>query len=404
MNSMRANPTPRLRLHGCPECHFGSADIDHDGRVWLFELADRRARDVESDRSLIDACGIAFGAGDRDGGPRFEFLGRMCRPHYRGDTEFASHDGGMARTTAFVGDDARGHLHDRFPVRAGGRRHQDLSWLERGKVPLGRNAPSASRGDFLSDRATGDYHGSVAFEIVGLVDVRRTLRCDRLGPRLNDIEFPVRTVLCPFDIHWHGGPGTLRIVFLDPDGDIGKAQHLGVGNAKTPSFSVRHCLGHCGMIAAALAVDHAYLLAAEMASQHLAKPLLQRWLVDIKLVGIDLALNDGLAEPVTTRNENHVAKAGFRIEREDDAARREIGADHFHHRNGERDLEVIKSVVDAVGNSAVGEDGGKAAPTCFEQILGAAHVEKAFMLTRKACGRQIFCRGRAPYGDSDASP
>ncbi len=46
----------------------------------LLEFADGRACDVESDRSLIDIAGVTFGAGDRDSGPRFQFLCRMCRP------------------------------------------------------------------------------------------------------------------------------------------------------------------------------------------------------------------------------------------------------------------------------------------------------------------------------------
>ena len=156
--------------------------------------------------------------------------------------------------------------------------------------------------------------------------------------------------------------------------------------------------------AAALAVDHAYLLVAEPAAQHAAKALGQGRLVNIEFVGIDLALDDGFAETVTAGDEHHVAKSGFGIEREDDAAGREIRADHFHHGDGERDLEVIEAVVDAVGNRAIGENGGKAAPAGFEQVLRAAHIEEAFMLAGKARGRQIFGGRRTSHGDGDAGP
>ena len=158
------------------------------------------------------------------------------------------------------------------------------------------------------------------------------------------------------------------------------------------------------MAAAALAVNHAYLLGAEPAAQHAAKPLVQGRLVNVELVGIDLALDDGFAETVTAGDEDHVAKSRFGIEREDDAAGREIRANHFHHGDGESDLEVIEAVVDAVGNRAIGENGGKAAPAGLEQILRAAHIEEAFMLARKTRGRQIFRRRRTPHGDSDAGP
>ena len=126
--------------------------------------------------------------------------------------------------------------------------------------------------------------------------------------------------------------------------------------------------------------------------------------MNVKFVRIDLTLDDGLAKTVATRHEHHIAKSRFGIEREDDPARREIRADHFHHGDGEGDLEVIEALVDAVGNRAIGENGGKAASAGLKQILRAAHMKKAFMLPRKTRGRQIFCRRRTPHGDSGADP
>ena len=65
---------------------------------------------------------------------------------------------------------------------------------------------------------------------------------------------------------------------------------------------------------------------------------------------------------------------------------------------------MIEALVDAVGNRAIGEDRGKAAPAGFEQILRAAHIEKAFMLAGKTRGRQIFRRRRTPHRNSGAGP
>ena len=124
-------------------------------------------------------------------------------------------------------------------------------------------------------------------------------------------------------------------------------------------------------------------------------------LVDIELVGIDLALHDVLAEPIGTGDEHHVAKAGFGIEREDDAARRQIGADHLHHADRQSDLEMVEAVVDAVDDGAVGEDRGEAAPARLEQIVFAAHIEKALMLSGKTRGRQVFGGRRAAHRDRD---
>ncbi len=195
---------PRLWLHRYPECHFGGADIDHDRGTRLPELAHRRSRDVEGNRSLIDAANFTFGAGDRDICPGLELLCRVRCTHHGGNTQFPRHNGRMAGSAALVGDDAGRDLHDRLPIRTGGRRDQYLARLEGGEVARGRNAARAPGGDFFPDRATGDDDGPAPLQGVGLEDIGRTLRGHRLGPRLNDIKLAVGAILCPFDIHRHG--------------------------------------------------------------------------------------------------------------------------------------------------------------------------------------------------------
>ena len=395
---------PGLRLHGYPECHFRGADIHHDRGTRLLEVAHWRSRDVEGNRSLIDAANIAFGAADRDICPGLELLGRVRRAHHCGNSQFPSHDGRMAGPAALVGDDTGRDLHDRLPIRTGGRRDQNLARFERCEVTRCRNAPRAPGGDLFTYRAAGDDNGRTPLESIGLVDIGRTLRGNRLGTRLNNIDLAVGAILCPFDIHWHGNTGVFRIVLLDPHGNFGKAQHLRIGNAEPLPFGAGHVANAGRAAAAALAVSHAYLLAAESTAQDTAKPLFQGRLVNVELVRIDTALDDGFAETVTTRDENHIAKSRFGIEREGDATGREIRADHLHHSDGEGDLEVIEAIVDAVGNRAIGKNGGKATPAGLEQILRAADVEEAFMLARKTRGRQIFCRRRTSHGDCNASP
>ena len=106
--------------------------------------------------------------------------------------------------------------------------------------------------------------------------------------------------------------------------------------------------------------------------------------MDVKLVGIDGALNDVFAEAIDAGDENHVGKAGFSIEREDDAAGGAIGSHHLHYADGQRDSEMIESIVDPIRNGAVGEDRREAPTTRFKKRVGAAHVEEAFMLAGKA--------------------
>ena len=149
-------------------------------------------------------------------------------------------------------------------------------------------------------------------------------------------------------------------------------------------------------------IDEPHLLAAERAAQHRAVALPEGRLVDVELVGIDLALHDVLAEAPGAGDEDHVAEAGFGVEREDDAARGEIGADHLHHPDRERDLEVVEAVVDAIDDGAVGEDRGKAAPAGLEHVGLAAHIQKALVLAGEARGRQVLGGRRAAHRDRDA--
>jgi hypothetical protein len=95
--------------------------------------------------------------------------------------------------------------------------------------------------------------------------------------------------------------------------------------------------------------------------------------VDVELVRVDLALHDVLAESIGPGDEDHVSEAGLRIEGEDDAACRQVRADHLHHPDRESDLEVIEAVIDAINDSAIG-DRGEAAPARLKQGGFAAHI------------------------------
>ncbi len=65
------------------------------------------------------------------------------------------------------------------------------------------------------------------------------------------------------------------------------------------------------------------------------------------------------------------------------------------------DLEMIKAVVDAIGDRAVGEDRRKAPAARFEQRIGAAHIEEAFVLAGKTGIGQVFRRRRAAHRDGN---
>ena len=150
-----------------------------------------------------------------------------------------------------------------------------------------------------------------------------------------------------------------------------------------------------------LGIDHPLLLATQPARQYGAEPAVERRLVHIELVGVDRPLHDIFAKAIDAGHEYHVAKAGFGVERERHAAGGEIGADHLHDRDRQRDLEMIEAVVDAVGNRAIREQRGEAAPARIHEIARPANIEVAVVLPGEARIRQIFGGGRAAHGDRD---
>ena len=65
------------------------------------------------------------------------------------------------------------------------------------------------------------------------------------------------------------------------------------------------------------------------------------------------------------------------------------------------DLEMIETVVDAIDDRAIGEEGGEALPARLEHIVGAADVEIALVLAGEAGRRQVLGGGRTANGDRD---
>ena len=124
-------------------------------------------------------------------------------------------------------------------------------------------------------------------------------------------------------------------------------------------------------------------------------PGAQRRLVDVELIGVDGALHHRFAQAIGGSDEHHVAKAGFRVEREHDARCAQIAAHHVLHADRQRHCAVIEFVVHAIGYGAIVEQRGVHFVHGLEQMLLAAHVEESFLLAGEGGLRQIFggCRG-----------
>ena len=104
-----------------------------------------------------------------------------------------------------------------------------------------------------------------------------------------------------------------------------------------------------------VAVDHLDGLAAKRTPQHRGAAGFQSGFVHVEFVRIDRALHHGLAQAVARGDEYHLAEAGFRVHGEHHAGGTDVGAHHALDAGGERDLAMIESMMDAVGNGAVVE-------------------------------------------------
>src|SRR5579872_2700732 len=133
----------------------------------------------------------------------------------------------------------------------------------------------------------------------------------------------------------------------------GELEHVVVCNAETLAVGLRY--RHV-LYAAAIVINHAQLLAAERPAQDNAATLAEGRLVDIEFVRVDCALDDVLAEPIDASDEHDVTKSGFGIQGKYDAACCAIRSHHFHHADRERDFEMIESIIDAIGNGAIGKN------------------------------------------------
>ena len=82
---------------------------------------------------------------------------------------------------------------------------------------------------------------------------------------------------------------------------------------------------------------------------------LQRGFEDVVFVRVHAALHDIFAEAVGGVDEHRVAETTLGVEREDNAAAREVGAHHLLHADAQSDLEMVETLVHAVADGAVSE-------------------------------------------------
>ena len=310
--------------------------------------------------------------------------------HHRRYAELARDDGGMAGAPAAVGDDGGGALHHRLPVRIGHVGDQHVARPHPRHFLHVLDDPRVTCADALADAAAADEHLGARLQRKAL-DGAPGAALHGLRARLQNVDLAGGAVLAPFDVHRRA------VVLLDDERLLRKIHDVGLVQREAIAIGGRDLDGAHPFLRARFGVDHLDGLAAEILAQDRALAGAQRRLVDVELIGIDGALHHGLAQAVGSSDEHHVAKSGFRVEREHDTGCAQIAAHHVLHADRQRHRAVIEFVVHAIGDGAIVEQRRVHFVHGLEQLLLAAHVEKSFLLAGEGCLGQILGGGRGAH-------
>ena len=154
----------------------------------------------------------------------------------------------------------------------------------------------AALADLLPDRAAAREHRGVRLQPVAAQVLAALARLHGLRPRLQDVELAVDAVAAPLDVH------RAAVVLLDGHGEARELLDFGVGDREAVPVGVGHLDGG-GRLAGGLRVGehHPDRLGAERLAQDRRPARGEIGLVDVELVRIHRALDDGFAEAVRRR-------------------------------------------------------------------------------------------------------
>jgi hypothetical protein len=258
--------------------------------------------------------------------------------------------------------------------------------------------PDRAAGDFLADTPAPHENAAARAEGEGFHHVIAATRLHRLRPRLQNEQLARHSVLGPFDVEGRRLSALRRVVFLDPARPPRERQDIVVAHRKARAIAGGHrnVLHH---LPSTQIEDELELLCSDPFLENWLRSRLERRLEHAVLVGRDRSLYHIFAEAVGRIDQHDVPEARLGIEREHHARGAEVRTNHALHSNRQRDLRVIESLVDAVRDRPILEQGGKTALARIEQRVPALHVQVGFLLTGEAGIRQVFRRRAAPDRD-----
>ena len=174
-----------------------------------------------------------------------------------------------------------------------------------------------------------------------------------------------------------------KIIF-NLDSPLGQLEHLLIGNRKTLA------LGRFDPNALAAAtpsghrrINHFDIFTAQIVSDDCRFAFFQQRFENDKLVRRHRTLDHHLAQTVRTVDNQNLAKTGFGVNGEQDAARRRIAPNHFLNRNRESNAGLIKTLVLSVRNRPVVEERSHTLFDGDEERFRSDDVQKSILLTGK---------------------
>ena len=376
------------------EGEFRVADVHHDLDRHVGHRRDVAGIDLEIESTAIDVAGVAFGAGNGDGFAFGQGVRRVAAADDGRDAQFAGDDRRVAGAAAAVGDDRRGALHDRLPVRVGHVGDQHVAGLD--LVHFLRVADDADRADadLLADGTAGGQHLGELLEPELLDLAGAGLRLHRFRARLQDVELAVDAVPAPLDVH------RPAVVGLDDHRVAGQFHDLGVVEREAVAQRLLDVLGDRraagGLFGGEGHLDH---LGAEVAADDGVLAGGQHRLVHVELVRVDGALHDGFAEAVAGGDEDGIAETGFGVEREHHAGGALVGAHHALDAGGQGDVGMDEALVHAVGDGAVVVQRGEDFLDRVQDVFEADDVEEGFLLAGEGRIGQVLGGGGRAHGE-----
>ena len=265
------------------------AKIEHHLCAGLRDGVQGQILDLECRDTLVHEALVALGAGDGHLLFVMKDMSGVSSSHDRRQPQFPADDGGVRRASAVVGNDSRRALHDGHPVGIGRLGHEHGPIDKAFDIARAVDHADRSRYDRIADTETCRQRPALALNTVRFERAQLLARLDGFGSCLDDKERSGLAILGPLHVHWHA------VVAFDDTGPSRELKNLCVLEHECEPLGLR-CRDIAGRPLAGGGIDHLSCLLSSLLldNGHECKVIEQR-LEDLVLVGIDEALNDGLA-------------------------------------------------------------------------------------------------------------